>query len=133
MNDNGEYFPLWGTCQGFEYLAMFAADEGADVLSLLGSHGVSIPLQFVGDPLDTRMFHDAGDKAMLFASTPSSYMSHSYGLAPAKFTTDAGLAKMFTMTATSTDCMTEATFVSSMESPDYPFQGVQFHPEKQVY
>ena len=40
---------------------------------------------------------------------------------------------MFTVTSTSHDCMTDATFVSSIESPDYPFYGIQFHPEKQIY
>ena len=79
------------------------------------------------------MFHDAGDKAKLFTEIPSSFMSHTWGIDPAKFKTDEGLAKMFTMTSTSTDCIHDSTFVSSMESPDYPFQGVQFHPEKQIY
>ena len=37
---------------------------------------------------------------------------------------------MFKPTATSTDPVSGDTFVSAMESPDYPFMGVQFHPEK---
>lgn len=26
MNDNGTYYPLWGTCLGFEMLMTFATD-----------------------------------------------------------------------------------------------------------
>jgi gamma-glutamyl hydrolase len=28
FNDNGTFFPAWGTCLGFEDLAIYAADEG---------------------------------------------------------------------------------------------------------
>jgi len=27
-NDNGTYYPAWGTCLGFEDFAIYAADEG---------------------------------------------------------------------------------------------------------
>ena len=56
--------------------------------------------------------------------------SHSYGIALETFSSDAGLKAMFTPTSTSTDPETGATFVASMESPNYPFFGTQFHPEK---
>ena len=52
---------------------MFAADEGADVLTVLKSEGVSIPLVFTVDPSETKMFGAAGDKAQLFTQVPSSY------------------------------------------------------------
>lgn len=56
LNDNGQFFPLWGTCQGFEYMGIFAADEGDDVLDTLQSHNVSVKLNFKVDPADTKMF-----------------------------------------------------------------------------
>jgi len=28
MNDQGHFYPLWGTCLGFENMAIWAADEG---------------------------------------------------------------------------------------------------------
>ena len=100
---------------------MFAADEGDSVLTKLESHDISIPLIFEVDPAKTKMFHDAGEQAKLYAETPSAFMSHTWGIDPKKFETDKGLAKMFTMTSTSHDCTRDSTFVSSMESPDYPF------------
>ena len=59
-------------------------------------------------------------------------MLHTYGIAPEKFSTDKGLAEMFIMTSISHDDEYDSTFVSTMESPTYPFYGTQFHPERQV-
>ena len=45
-NDAGEFYPLWGTCLGFENLAIFASDSGAP-LSDLVSDGHSLTLEFL--------------------------------------------------------------------------------------
>lgn len=55
---------------------------------------------------------------------------HSFGLSLDVFSSDEGLKKAFTPTSTSTDPITGDTFVATMESPDYPIYGTQFHPEK---
>ena len=55
---------------------------------------------------------------------------HSFGIALDTFSTDEGLKIAFTPTSTSTDPVSGDTFVATMESPDYPFYGTQFHPEK---
>ena len=44
-NDAGEFYPLWGTCLGFENLAIFAATN--DPLTELASHGNSLTLDFL--------------------------------------------------------------------------------------
>ena len=61
-NDSGEFYPLWGTCLGFENLAIFASESGSP-LEELGSHGVSLTLDFlVDDPQkDTKMFETCLD------------------------------------------------------------------------
>ena len=120
-NDSGEYFPLWGICLGFEFLAEFASDAGSDLLSKLQSHHVSITIKFEGDPAETKMFHDAGDKAKLFEQETFAFMSHSWGVDPEKFKSDKGLSEMFTLTSTSHDDEYNSTFASTMESPKYPF------------
>ena len=33
LNDRGQFLPVWGTCLGFQYLAIYAADSGSDVLT----------------------------------------------------------------------------------------------------
>ena len=55
---------------------------------------------------------------------------HSWGLAVETFSTNKGLGDMFVPTSTSTDPVSGDTFVATMESPNYPFYGTQFHPER---
>jgi len=32
INDAGQFYPLWGTCQGYEYLTAYTADMGMAAL-----------------------------------------------------------------------------------------------------
>ena len=58
-------FPVWGTCQGFQQLAQYAATGTGMHPSILhrtgnDTDGVALNLDFVGDPRKTsRMFADA--------------------------------------------------------------------------
>jgi len=51
---------MWGTCLGFEALAIWAADEGRDVLGELAAHAISLPIEFTKKPEGTKMFGDLG-------------------------------------------------------------------------
>ena len=129
-NDAGNFYPIWGTCLGFENLAIFASDSG-NPLSELESTEHSLVLDFlVTDPKkDTKMFAESDDTAV-YTTEAMTFNHHSFGVALDTFTSDKGLGSMFTPTSLSTDPVTGDTFVATMESPDYPFLGVQFHPEK---
>ena len=123
MNDSGHFFPLWGTCMGFEYLNAFAADAGMDILTELESHNIELTLDWLEDPVTTQMFEDAGADAQAFQTVPFAYQSHTYGVALSAYTTDAGLGAMFTPTSTSSDPNYGSTFVSTMEAKNYPIFG----------
>lgn len=56
MNDNGNYMPVWGTCLGFENLAMFASDDSDTVLGRFDSNDESYNITYTVDPTETRMF-----------------------------------------------------------------------------
>jgi len=122
--------PVWGTCLGFENLAMFASDDSETVLeSGFDSDDENYVLHFTKEPANTRLFSPMGADAEIFAQKAIAYNHHSFGVAPNRFLTDRGLASMFTPTAISYDNKGRA-FVAAMESLNYPFFGVQFHPEK---
>ena len=59
-NDQGHFYPIWGTCLGFENLAIIASDEGSAVLSKLEAHNINLPLEFIGEPDNNKMFGDLG-------------------------------------------------------------------------
>ena len=42
-NENGDYFPIWGTCMGFQLLT--ALPTGKDLLSPSDSEDLHIPLE----------------------------------------------------------------------------------------
>lgn len=127
-NDKGNFYPIWGTCLGFENLAIFASDSGHP-LSNLESTEHSLTLDFLVDPTETKMFSEIADPAY-YGVEAMTFNHHSYGVSLQEFTDDKGLGAMFTPTSLSTDPDTGDTFVATMESPNYPFFGTQFHPEK---
>jgi gamma-glutamyl hydrolase len=57
------------------------------------------------------------------------FNAHKKGLQPQTFVQNSKLADMFYITSTNYDAQMQP-FVSTMEAKDYPFYGVQYHPEK---
>ena len=69
LNDAGKYLPVWGTCLGFQYLSVYAASAGEAVLSegIFDSDDANYPLQFLIDPMDTKLFSPLGHAAQMYA------------------------------------------------------------------
>lgn len=128
-NDQGEFYPAWGTCLGFEDLAQFAATNSSAVLSPHTSEYENPLLTFLVPPETTKLWGPLAEKAYVYEVYNMTLNHHSWGISPSTFETDKGLGSIFTPTAI---CIDDAgqEFVASMESPDYPFFGTQFHPEK---
>ena len=58
MNDEGNYFPLWGTCMGFQEFAQFEA--GRDAVGNYTYFEISLPLKFIVNPMETRLYSHFG-------------------------------------------------------------------------
>uniref|UniRef100_A0A7S3CJB2 folate gamma-glutamyl hydrolase n=1 Tax=Strombidium rassoulzadegani TaxID=1082188 RepID=A0A7S3CJB2_9SPIT len=132
-NDNGTYYPEWGTCLGFERLAIFTASDPDNVLDHYGSQHESLSLDFRGkDPRASKMFCDASEETIeLFQSKKQTYNNHQYSIHPEKFESDQGLRQFWEVTSVSRgEASGSVEFVASMESKDYPIMATQFHPEK---
>lgn len=63
FNDDGKFYPAWGTCLGFERLAIFTATDGEKVLEKYGVSHISIPIEFKVDASDSKMFCQLQDSA----------------------------------------------------------------------
>lgn len=63
MNNRGEYFPIWGTCLGFELLTYIASD-GAAHLADCASSNQALPLVFKADYKSSRMFANAPESVL---------------------------------------------------------------------
>jgi len=110
----GEYFPIWGTCFGFEVL-----------LSLIGGirHFKHYPMK--GPNSITRLGHPS----MIDTATMRVIQNHEYSISPADFMENPRLRAFFTIDATAVDSRGK-TYVAAIEAKQYPIYGVQFHPER---
>ncbi|XP_070708855.1 gamma-glutamyl hydrolase [Pempheris klunzingeri] len=129
-NKKGDYFPVWGTCLGFEQLTYLTS--GKTVLSSTNTSGVALPLNFTNESKDSRMFKAfPADLMEDLASKPLTENSHRWSLALLTYNTNEELKKFYKVLSTNTDGNIE--FVSTVEAYDYPVYGTQWHPEKNAF
>ena len=138
-NDRNEYFPVWGTCLGMEILMIIA--DGNDNLQLLDKfdtlNDLNLPLYEYDYDSDYGYGHSRTSKLMKNASKSfrkdleDRYLSlhnHMLGVSLKKFY-DMGLDQSLNIVHVSFD-RKHKPFVSTIEFKDYPFYGVQWHPER---
>ncbi|KAM9337752.1 gamma-glutamyl hydrolase [Symphorus nematophorus] len=129
-NKGGDYFPVWGTCLGFEQLIYFKS--GKSVLSYTNTSGVALPLNFTEEAKNSRLFKDfPADLMEDLASEPLTENSHTWSLGVLTYNTNEELKKFYKVLSTNTDGKIE--FVSTVEAYDYPIYGTQWHPEKNAF
>ncbi|XP_041823616.1 gamma-glutamyl hydrolase [Melanotaenia boesemani] len=129
-NKRGDYFPVWGTCLGFEQLTYLTS--GKFSLSHTNTSGVALPLNFTEDMKDSRMFKGFPSEVMAaLASEPITENSHQWSLATSTYNTNEKLRTFYKVLSTNTDGNVE--FVSTVEAYTYPIYGTQWHPEKNAF
>ncbi|ELK02337.1 Gamma-glutamyl hydrolase [Pteropus alecto] len=122
--DDGDYFPVWGTCLGFEELSYLVSGEY--LLSQTNTTKITMPLNFTEgkNSLSTLL-------KILTAIEPLTANFHKWSLSKMNFTKNAKLKEFFNVLTTNTDGTIE--FISTVEGYKYPVYGVQWHPEKAPY
>ncbi|XP_060737975.1 gamma-glutamyl hydrolase [Tachysurus vachellii] len=126
-NNEGDYFPIWGTCMGFQLLTVQVAGE--NLLSKTMAENISMPLNLTSEAQSSRMF--ASFPPELFkalSEEPLTGNFHHYGITEQVFVGNEKLSSFFTILSTN-KAENGAVFVSTMEGKKYPFYGVQWHPE----
>jgi len=133
-NDKGDYFPLWGTCQGFQLLSVLAAQSQAVLLhNHYDSTNYSIPLNLTEGALQSRFFSSLPPSVVATLVTkPVTQNLHHDGVLPSSFTTDANLKSIFQLLSMNYD-KKGVPFGSTMEGWKYPFYAVQWHPERNQF
>lgn len=127
-NDCGNYFPLWGTCLGFELLAMMPEHIDHDYFKRLQlEHKFRLgTLIFTGASRLRKAFPKALQEKV--ARTPTVNHMHQYG-----FNMDAPhtIKLMRYLNIVSVDRADDGSeFMNMYEYKHYPFYGSQWHPEK---
>lgn len=132
-NDNGEYFPVYAVCLGFE------------ILSIIVSQDLNILERFdaVNHPSTLIFESDAAKNTSIFkwfqphilnkmSSEPLFMQNHMFGISPERMSANSGLSSFFKILTTSSD-KNNKTYVSTIEAYKYPVTAVQWHPEKNTF
>ena len=130
LNDAGHFYPLWGTCLGYENLVTYVADKGKAALDKIEVDGESLKLEFLADPLKYRMYQDLGKDAYEFTKNGFTYNNHEFAVKRETFQEDKALNSFWNVSALSTNPNDGTPFVASIEAKNYPIYATQFHPEK---
>jgi len=132
QNDIGNFFPLWGTCLGFEELLIAAA--GSNILDYpLDSHRMTLALNLTSNALESNLFKAMPDELKaIVTKEPVTYNNHEKGIFPSHFNKLPALYNFFDILSTNKD-NGGLEFVSTIEAKNYPFFGSQWHPEKIQY
>uniref|UniRef100_A0A9J7YKP4 folate gamma-glutamyl hydrolase n=2 Tax=Cyprinus carpio TaxID=7962 RepID=A0A9J7YKP4_CYPCA len=130
-NSNGDYFPIWGTCLGFELLTFLTS--GKLLLSRTNTSGIALPLNFTdGKAIDSRLFKDFPVDLMKSLETePITENSHRWSITTKNFTKSKTLKSFYRVLSTNTDGQKE--FVSTIEAYNFPIYATQWHPEKNAF
>ena len=139
-NQNGEFFPVWGTCLGFEFLVALndGGDEEHTMQTGFKSQNISFPLIFPSeeDVIDSKGVYSVQSQLYPTQEWRETLMSHNItmnnhhkGITPEHFLKNQALSSFFHITSTNID-LEGKPFVSTIESSLYPIYGVQYHPEK---
>jgi gamma-glutamyl hydrolase len=131
-NDNGDYFPIWGTCMGFQELCLVQT-QNLSLLSEYNTENYTIPLNFTSYVSQSKLFGNAPQNIIdILANEPVTMNNHMYGVAPSTYANTGALNTFFNVISTNLD-RNGREFLSTIESNKYPIYGSQWHPEKPLY
>lgn len=135
-NDAGDYFPLWGTCMGFQWL-MIGASNNPNILDppsgQMDAENYSIPLDFTDAASSSRLFSKADPRITKILGTENVTLNnHHYGIYPEHLASTPSLSSFYKVLSTNKD-RAGVPFVSTVEAYNYPIYGSQWHPEKNNY
>ena len=137
QNDIGNVYPIWGTCIGFEILALMGMYASADSLGHDFYHGRNIQkitkkgsgvLQFTNEVSSlAKAFPVKMRKEM--AVKPVTYHIHDLGF-NMKGKSVPKMKKYLDVLAVEYTDKSKVQFMNAFKYKEYPFYGVIFHPEK---
>jgi gamma-glutamyl hydrolase len=131
-NENGDYFPVHGTCLGLETLAIILS-QNYDILSKYDALDAPAPLLYTADAINSRLLSNLPKSVVTsLQNDPIAMENHGKGLSMVNFQASNALSDFFMVVALSLDKKGES-YISLMEAKRYPFTASQFHPEKAAF
>ncbi|XP_060869860.1 gamma-glutamyl hydrolase A-like [Metopolophium dirhodum] len=132
INDNRDRFPILGICLGFELL-LIASIGGKNPLIRCNSNNVNLPLNLIPTMEDKSVLFKTMPKDIrnILLTEPVTANHHNYCVTKKNFIS-MKLDRFWNPITVNKD-ENNLTFISTVEAKNYPFVGLQFHPEKNAY
>ncbi|KAK2579204.1 hypothetical protein KPH14_008176 [Odynerus spinipes] len=130
-NREGHYFPIFGICLGFELLTYVAANKVEHRIDC-SSNKQALSLLFKKGYNQSRLFKNASLDIIQMLKTENVTINFHKYCVTEKGLANVGLSNDFRVLSRNWDT-TGVLFVSSLEHVSFPFYGLQFHPEKNIY
>jgi len=134
-NGKGNYFPLWGTCQGFQLLSVLGSggDESVLLRNHYNSYNYSIPIDLTPEAATSRLLKGLRPETIETLTHKNATMNlHFNGVLPTSYQTNLQLSKMFKLISMNVD-RDGVPFGSTMEGREFPFYATQWHPERNQF
>jgi len=134
-NNNDDYFPVWGGCMGMQQMMIIA--DGRDDMNFLDKfdsfNNLMLPLEITKKGFDSKIikYIDENDPIKLdnFMTKNITLNNHMMGISPYKFNKCKQLRLLYKIVSWNYD-RNGKKFISTIEANEYPFYGVQWHPER---
>jgi len=129
--DSGDHFPIWGTCNGFELLTVLSSKDKSR-LTDCNSEDQASPLHMLPSAATSNVYGLAPpDVLWELEHERVSINFHHFCLTQTNFTRY-GMDKFWEPLSLNWD-QYGLEYISTLEAREYPFVGVQFHPEKNIF
>ncbi|GLE07554.1 hypothetical protein PINS_up018107 [Pythium insidiosum] len=118
LNDQGIYYPVWGTCLGFEWLLQLTAGDLSALESDFDAMNITMPLNFTAEASSKK---------------PITMNNHHQGITPTYFAKFEKLTSFYSVLSTNVDRQGRE-FISTIEGKKYPVYAVaNSTPEKNSF
>lgn len=131
----GNKYPIWGTCLGFEGLIL--AEAGLEVqFSDIDNNNFNTPLRLTdqGSESSFARYFDPEELARA-QKDPIFFFNHDHAFFLSEFQKNEALVREYRVVATAATKYNKfpEPIVAVIENRNFPFYGVQFHPEKNQF
>eukprot|EP01121_Diplochlamys_sp_Union-15-3_P000097 TRINITY_DN10084_c0_g1_i1.p1 TRINITY_DN10084_c0_g1~~TRINITY_DN10084_c0_g1_i1.p1 ORF type:complete len:316 (-),score=40.60 TRINITY_DN10084_c0_g1_i1:45-992(-) len=129
-SNHKNYFPLWGTCQGFQLLNILIANNLSVLSSGFDSEDLSLSLNYTSSAINSRLFGSLPTQIReVLGSQAVTYNYHRDGISEVTFYSTPAIYEFFTSLSTNVDRKGKE-FISTVEAKEWPIWATQWHPER---
>ncbi|XP_011874353.1 PREDICTED: gamma-glutamyl hydrolase-like [Vollenhovia emeryi] len=131
INARGVYFPIFGICLGFELLTYVAANR-VEHRTSCSSSNQPLPLELTRDFRKSNLFKNAPPDVLTILTTKNVTANYHRFCVTRENLHRVNLTDEFHVLSLNRD-KNGLEFISTLEHKQFPFYGLQFHPEKNLY